>query len=269
MSSMKIIRTRDPSGAVVSAALLDDDKAEILAGLPTTPRRTGQVIPVNGLLAPIVPPVIIGIAQNYRAHAMEMGGELPPRPVFFLKMPHCLNAPGAPIVLPRHLRSDKVDAEAELAVVIGRACRNVDPADALEYVLGYTCANDVTARDWQKEWGGGQFCRGKGFDSFCPLGPWIVTRAAIPDPHRLRVRGRLNDAVVQDSTTADLIFPIPALIAFLSGSTTLPAGTVILTGTPSGVGAARQPPRFLAPGDRYSVDIEGIGSITNPVTEEA
>ncbi len=156
------------------------------------------------------------------------------------------------------------------AVVIGRSCRNVREVDALDHVLGYTAANDVSARDWQKEWGGGQFCRGKGFDTFCPLGPRLVTPDEIPDPGKLAIRGTLNGDLMQDSSTADLIFSVPQLIAFLSGSSTLPAGTVILTGTPSGVGAARKPPRFLQPGDTYTVEIEGIGRLENPVeTEDA
>jgi 2-keto-4-pentenoate hydratase/2-oxohepta-3-ene-1,7-dioic acid hydratase in catechol pathway len=214
------------------------------------------------------PPLIIGIAQNYRAHALEMGGSLPDQPVYFIKMPGSLQAPGKPIRLPRHLRSDKVDFEAELAVVIGKTCRNVRPEEALDHVLGYTAANDVSARDWQKEWGGGQFCRGKGFDTFCPLGPNIVTPDEIPDPGNLAIKGYLNDELMQDGHTSDLIFTVPELIAFLSGSTTLPAGTVILTGTPSGVGAARKPPVYLQPGDTYTVEIESIGRLANPVEEE-
>jgi 2-keto-4-pentenoate hydratase/2-oxohepta-3-ene-1,7-dioic acid hydratase in catechol pathway len=230
---------------------------------------TGKRLPVRERLAPIQPGPIIGIAQNYRAHAEEMGGALPEYPVFFLKLPGSLQDPGKPIRLPRHLRSDKVDFEAELAVVIGRTCRNAAEEEALDYVLGYTAANDVSARDWQKEWGGGQFCRGKGFDTFCPLGPRLVTPDEIPDPDNLSIKGLLNGERMQEGHTSDLIFPIRRLIAFLSGSTTLPAGTVILTGTPSGVGAARKPPVFLKPGDVYTVEIESIGSLSNPVEEES
>lgn len=231
-------------------------------------RYSEERIAFKQLLAPLQPPLIIGIAQNYRAHALEMKGNLPAQPVFFIKMPFSLCGPGDTIRLPRRLRSDKVDYEAELAVVLGRDCHNVSVEEALDYVWGYCCANDVTARDWQKEWGGGQFCRGKGFDTFCPLGPWITTAEDIADPGKLSIRGWLNGELVQDSSTADLIFSVPELISFLSGSTTLPAGTVILTGTPSGVGTARQPPRYLRPMDTFTVEIEGLGQLSNPVETE-
>lgn len=266
---MKIIRTRDDSGCIIHLSEINDTEGLLIEGNLFGEFEVGSTrLPIRERLAPVHPGPIIGIAQNYRAHAEEMGGDLPDFPVFFTKLPHALLDPGKPIRLPRHLRSNKVDFEAELAVIIGRTCRNVSPDEALNYVLGYTAANDVSARDWQKEWGGGQFCRGKSFDTFCPLGPRLVTTDEIADPGRLAIRGYLNGDLVQDSTTADLIFSIPELIAFLSGSTTLPPGTVILTGTPSGVGAARTPPRFLQPGDVYTVEIEGIGQLQNPVEEE-
>ena len=202
-------------------------------------------------LAPVDPWAVIGVAVNYSAHGAEMKrdgmgpGARPPYPVYFLKLPSSVCGPDDPIVLPRHLRSDKVDFEAELAVIIGRRAKNVAAEDALNYVLGYSCANDVTARDWQKEWGGGQFCRGKGMDHFCPLGPCLVTvdDPAVADLASLRVRGSLNGEVMQDAPAGDMLFNVPELIAFISGSTTLEPGTVILTGTPSGVGMARTPPR--------------------------
>jgi 2-keto-4-pentenoate hydratase/2-oxohepta-3-ene-1,7-dioic acid hydratase in catechol pathway len=161
-----------------------------------------------------------------------------------------------------------VDYECELAVVIGRAARNVSRGEALDYVLGYTCANDVSARDWQKAGGGGQWCRGKTFDTFCPLGPVLVTPDTIRDPNALAIRTRLNGQIVQDCNTSDMIFDVPTLIAFLSGSTTLFPGTVILTGTPHGVGMARNPPVWLQDGDTVTVEIEGIGALTNPVRRE-
>ena len=139
---------------------------------------------------------------------------------------------------------------------------------ALEYVLGYTCANDVSARDWQITWGGSQWCRGKTFDTFCPLGPCLVTKDAIPDPNNLGIKTILNGQVMQDWNTNDMIFDVPTLIEFLSGSTTLLPGTVILTGTPHGVGGARKPPVFLQPGDTVTVEIDRIGALTNPVIEE-
>ena len=253
---MKIIRTRDESGCLVHLSLCGEEEGYLIEGDLFGNYEAGKTrLPARERLAPIQPTLIIGIAQNYRAHALEMGGELPQQPVFFIKMPGTLQGPGKPIRLPRHLRSDKVDFEAELAVVIGKSCRNVPEAEALNYVLGYTAANDVSARDWQKEWGGGQFCRGKGFDSFCPMGPHLVTPDEIPDPGNLTIKGFLNGELMQDGHTSDLIFTVPQLIAFLSGSTTLPAGTVILTGTPSGVGAARKPPVFLKSGDQYTVEI--------------
>jgi 2-keto-4-pentenoate hydratase/2-oxohepta-3-ene-1,7-dioic acid hydratase in catechol pathway len=156
-----------------------------------------------------------------------------------------------------------------LAVVIGRACKNVSRANALDYVLGYTCANDVSARDWQKIRSGGQWCRGKSFDTFGPIGPCLVTRDEIPNPNALRIRTIINGETLQDWNTNDMIFDVPTLIEFLSGSTTLLPGTVILTGTPHGVGMARNPARWLKPGDSVTIDIEKIGSLTNPVILES
>jgi 2-keto-4-pentenoate hydratase/2-oxohepta-3-ene-1,7-dioic acid hydratase in catechol pathway len=166
------------------------------------------------------------------------------------------------------LKSDEVDYECELAVVIGRAGKNISRRNALDYVLGYTCCNDVSARDWQIKRGGGQWCRGKSFDTFSPLGPVLVTRDEIPHPNELKIRTVLNGQVMQDWNTNDMIFDVPTLIEFLSGSTTLLPGTVILTGTPHGVGMAQKPPRWLKPGDSVSIEIEKIGTLTNPVTEE-
>jgi len=185
-----------------------------------------------------------------------------------MKAPTTVQNPGDPIVIPRFLRSDKVDYEGELGVVIGRPCKNVSPEEALSYVLGFVAANDVSARDWQKEKGGGQFCRGKSFDTFCPVGPCLVTIDELPDPSNLTLRTYVNEDKMQDSSTSDMIFDVPTLISFLSGSTTLLPGTLILTGTPSGVGEARDPKRFLVPGDEVTVEIEGIGLLTNPVVEE-
>ena len=167
------------------------------------------------------------------------------------------------------MASDEVDYECELAVVIGRACKNVSRERALDYVLGYTCANDVSARDWQIRNGGGQWCRGKTFDTFAPLGPCLVTPDEIPNPNALKIATILNGERVQDWTTSDMIFDVPRLIEFLSGSTTLVPGTVILTGTPHGVGMAAKPPRWLKPGDVVTVEIEGIGHLTNPVVAES
>ena len=229
---------------------------------------TDQRITPFRLLTPIDFRCIYGVGLNYRAHAEESGQEPPKYPMIFMKAPTSIQNPGDPIVLPRFLRSDRVDYEGELGVVIGRPCKNVKPEDALAYVLGYTCVNDVSARDWQKEKGGGQFCRGKSFDTFCPSGPCLATADEIPDPSKLTIRTFVNEDMMQESSTDDLIFDVPHLISFLSGSTTLLPGTLILTGTPSGVGDARDPRRYLVPGDEVTVEIEGVGILTNPVVEE-
>lgn len=192
----------------------------------------------------------------------------PEFPVLFAKGLNTLQHPGDPILIPTALPSHEVDYECELAVVIGRAGKNVKRAQALDHVLGYTCANDVSARDWQLKKGGGQWTRGKFFDTFCPLGPCLVTPDEIPDPNALRIRTVLNGDTVQDWNTQDMIFDVPALIEFLSASTTLLPGTVILTGTPHGVGMAAKPPRWLRPGDRVTIEIERIGQLTNPVALE-
>jgi 2-keto-4-pentenoate hydratase/2-oxohepta-3-ene-1,7-dioic acid hydratase in catechol pathway len=231
-------------------------------------RDTGESVTVERLLAPLEPADIVCIGLNYRKHVAEGKQPIPEHPVVFMKNRGALQHPGEPIVLPRRLRSDKVDYECELAVVIGRRCHNVSRAEALDYVRGYSCANDVSARDWQLQWGGSQWCRGKMFATFCPLGPCLVTCDEIPNPNALRIRTILNGKVMQDWNTDDMIFDVPTLIEFLSGSTVLLPGTVILTGTPHGVGGARNPPVFLQPGDSVTIEIEGIGQLTNPVVAE-
>ena len=195
-----------------------------------------------------------------------MNAKIPKFPIHCLKNPSALLDPGAPIRIPRKLASTQVDYEGELAIVIGKTCLNATRENALDHVLGYTVANDVSARDWQKDWGGSQWCRGKSFDTFAPMGPWIVTRDEIPDPDALRITTRVNNETLQDSNTSDMIFDVPALIEFLSGNTTLAVGTVILTGTPSGVGLGRAPHRWLREGDSVEVEIEKIGILSNPVT---
>lgn len=220
------------------------------------------------VLAPVEPPVILCIGHNYRKHVEETGAKMPQYPVLFLKSLATVQNPGDPIILPTRLRSNEVDYECELAVVIGRKCKNVSKREALDVVLGYTAGNDVSARDWQRRFGGGQFCKGKSFDTFAPLGPALVTKEDIPDPNALQIATRVNGETRQSSNTADMIFDVRTLIEFLSGSTTLYPGTVILTGTPSGVGMAMNPPRYLAPGDVVEIEIEKIGVLTNPVVAE-
>lgn len=268
---MKIIRYRDPSGHVRWGAdrLGRSGEWVRLEGDPFSQcARTDAAARIDKLLAPVVPVQILCIGLNYRRHAAEVGAKVPENPVLFVKGPNALQNPFDPIVLPRTLRSDEVDYECELAVVIGKPCRNVSRERALEYVLGYTCANDVSARDWQIRMNGGQWCRGKFFDTFAPLGPCLVTTDELRDPQSLRIRTVLDGETVQESSTADMIFDVATIVSFLSGSTTLPAGTVILTGTPEGVGMSRKPPRWLRAGDRVAIEIEGIGRLENPVVEE-
>ncbi len=268
-SRVKIIRYRDADGEIRHASQQADGRAfEIEGCVFDAFRVTDRPARVAKLLAPVAPTAIIGIGLNYRKHAEEGKAPLPPHPVVFMKLPSAVQNPGDPIVLPRHLRSDQVDYECELAVVIGKTCRNVSREKALEHVLGYTCANDVSARDWQRNGGGGQWCRGKTFDTFAPLGPCLVLKDEIPDPAALGIRTILNGNVMQDWRCDDMIFDVPHLIAYLSGSTTLQPGTVILTGTPHGVGFARQPAVYLQPGDTVTIEIERIGALTNPVVEE-
>jgi len=266
---MKIIRYQDHQGNIGHAALQPDGTALKLAGsIFDPPKVMTEKADVAKLLAPIQPAMIVCIGLNYRRHAQETNAKIPEFPVVFFKGLNTVQHPGEPILLPTHLKSDEVDYECELAVVIGKRCKNVSRAKALEYVLGYTCANDVSARDWQKERGGGQWCRGKTFDTFCPLGPCLVTADEIPNPNALAIRTVVSGEVLQDWNTNDMIFDVPALIEFLSGSTTLLPGTVILTGTPHGVGAARTPRRWLRAGDSVSIEIEKIGALTNPVLDE-
>jgi 2-keto-4-pentenoate hydratase/2-oxohepta-3-ene-1,7-dioic acid hydratase in catechol pathway len=267
---MNIIRCQTTKGHIAHAALqLDGSTLELDGDIYDSPQVTSEKVNVAKLLAPIVPSSIVCIGLNYRRHAAEAGAKYPEYPVVFFKGINTLQNPGDAIQIPTHLRSDEVDYECELAVVIGRACKNVSRQNALEYVLGYTCCNDVSARDWQIKRGGGQWCRGKSFDTFSPLGPVLATREEIPNPNALKIRTVLNEQVMQDWNTNDMIFDVPTLIEFLSGSTTLLPGTVILTGTPHGVGMAQKPPRWLQPGDKVSIEIEKIGVLANPVTNEA
>lgn len=266
---MRIIRFIS-SGKVHLGQPLDDSRAKVIAGdLLGEYRVTDELIRIDKLLAPIVPTDIFCIGLNYRMHAAESNSPIPKVPMLFIKASATLNNPGDPIYIPR--LSKDIDYEAELAIVIGKTAKNVTKANALDYVLGYTCANDVSARDWQrdKNLGGGQFARGKSFDSFCPIGPWIVTKDEIPNPNALKIRSLLNGEVMQDYTTSDMIFDVPTLIESLSSTLTLRPGCIILTGTPQGVGFARTPPVWMKAGDTIVVELEKIGSLSNPVANEA
>jgi len=222
-------------------------------------------VEVQRFLPPVQPPNIFAIGRNYRAHAQETGAQLPERPLIFQKATTALLADGGTIVLPASAPHE-VDYEAELAIVIGRRARRVTPEAALDYVLGYTCANDVSARDCQRN--DKQWARAKGFDTFCPLGPWLVTADEL-DADRCAVRSRLNGQLMQDACTSDMVFSCRSLVSYLSHQFTLLPGTVILTGTPEGVGMARTPPVFLQAGDRIEVEIEGIGTLSNEVGAES
>jgi len=267
---MRIIRYANTAGSVRFASQQPDGSAleiegDIYGKFSVSNRRAE----VKKLLAPIQPTAFFCIGLNYKRHAEEGKNPIPQFPVLFMKNPAAVQNPGDPIVLPRKLQSTQVDYECELAVVIGKTCKNATKENALDYVLGYTCGNDVSARDWQKDFGGGQWCRGKTFDTFGPLGPALVLKDEIPNPNALKIKTTLNGQVMQDWTTEDMIFDVRTLIAFLSGSTTLLPGSVIMTGTPHGVGAARKPPVFLKAGDTVTIEIEKIGQLTNPVVDES
>jgi 2-keto-4-pentenoate hydratase/2-oxohepta-3-ene-1,7-dioic acid hydratase in catechol pathway len=268
---MRITRFIDEHSVTQFGIDRSNGTAELLEGsIYDKPRSKGKVTRIVTRLAPVQPANIFCIGLNYKEHARETGAALPTQPVIFMKPTSALNHPDAPIRIPACCRSGpEVDFECELAVVIGKRAKNVTVERALDYGLGYTCANDVSARKWQKNGGGGQWIRGKGFDTFCPLGPVLVTAGTgvdeINDPQNLHISTRVNGIVMQDLTTSDMIFSVAQVISFLSMDTTLEPGTVILTGTPQGVGFARTPPVFLQPGDEVMVEIERIGQLRNPV----
>ena len=269
---MRIVRFIDEQGQIqLGNQPLDGDsgQAEVLEGdLFTQVTATGKMVAVAQLLSPIDPVNIFCIRLNYREHAEETGAQLPENPVVFMKPTSAASGPGKPIMIPAFSDpSGEVDYECELAVVIARPVRNVSQADALDYVLGYTAANDVSARKWQKQGGGGQWIRGKSFDTFCPLGPALVTADEITDPQSLAISTMLNGNQMQSSSTSDMIFTVAYLIHFLSKDTTLLPGTVILTGTPSGVGFARDPKVCLKAGDCVKVELAQIGVLENDVID--
>lgn len=233
---------RAPAEAIVT---LDGDRVRLDAPIP----RPGKAL---------------AIGLNYRDHAEEGGRPLPERPVVFAKVSTCITGPDMPIHRPRV--SAAVDWEGEFVFVIGKRAKHVKAADALDYVAGYTIGNDVSVRDWQSH--NPTWMMGKGFDTHGPLGPWIITRDEIADPHALDIRTLVNGEVMQQSNTRHLIFDIGALIEYISTAFTLEPGDVVFTGTPSGVGFARKPPVFLKAGDVVRVEIEGIGVLENPVIEE-
>lgn len=244
----------------LESGFLDAAKAAIAGN---TQSRVSRRVTI--LCAPIpMPNKIICIGLNYRDHAKESGAEIPKSPIIFSKFNTCIIGANQPIVLPKN--SSQVDYEAELAFIIGRRAKNVSREDAMNYVFGYTNFNDVSARDFQ--FSDGQWQRGKSCDTFAPLGEFIATTDEIADPHNLKIQFRLNGEVLQNSNTGELIFKIPELIEFLSETITLEPGDIIATGTPPGVGFARQPPIFLKDGDIAEVEIEGLGVLLNSVVAE-
>ena len=258
---MRIIRYADERGVVRYAQLGPEGPLRIAGDVFGAFEVTEEPAAVRRILAPVAPTDILGIGRNYVTHRADEA-PLPEHPIVFMKSTGSVQDPDGPIVLPPS--SDDVVFEGELAVVIGTQCRDVPASSALEVVLGYTCANDVTAKDWLARCG--QWWRGKSFDTFSPLGPCLVLRDEIPDPSRLRIRTSRNGRVTHDGPTSDMIFDVAALIAFLSAGTTLLPGTVILTGTPPRLPEPDGVAVRLVPGDEVVVEIEGIGRLVSPVT---
>jgi 2-keto-4-pentenoate hydratase/2-oxohepta-3-ene-1,7-dioic acid hydratase in catechol pathway len=228
---------------------------------------TGGSKIIKKVLPPVSPPNVFALGFSYGKHAEETDVNYPEIPVVFIKANSSIIGPGDPIILPK-AGPEEVDYEAELAVIIGKKVKNVSPSKARDYIFGYTCANDVSARDWQFHKQKHQWARGKSFDTFCPVGPYIVTADEIEDPDNLKIKSVLNGTVMQDSSTSDMFFTVAEIVSDLSQSLTLLPGTIIMTGTPEGVGFTREPPIFLRGGDTISVIIEQIGELTNPVIKE-
>ncbi|HZS09713.1 MAG TPA: fumarylacetoacetate hydrolase family protein [Blastocatellia bacterium] len=238
--------------------------SSVLKRLGDVTAKTAYALDAVEYLPAVNPAKILAIGLNYLDHAKEQGTELPKEPMLFAKFPTSLNAHNRNIVLP--ITSQKVDYEAELAVVIGRRAKRVKVEEALDYVFGYAPLNDVSARDLQ--FSDKQFVRGKSQDTFCPVGPFVTTADEVGDPHTLKIECRVNGTTLQSSNTNQLIFNVPHLISFLSQGITLEPGDVIATGTPSGVGVFRNPPIFLKPGDVVEVEIEKLGVLQNPVVAD-
>lgn len=260
---MRVVRFKHRNGNI-SYGFHEGEKIEVAVGeLLQGLKPSGRKIAVKDvkLLAPVEPCNLLAIGRNYKAHVEEGGSDLPTAPLLFIKATSSVIGPGDPIIIPA-VAPDQVDYEAELAVVINKTARNVKEKDALKYVLGYTCANDVSARDCQSA--DGQWARAKSFDTFAPLGPWIETNL---DPFNQPIKCRVNGKVLQDANTSLMIFNVAFIISYLSAGMMLLPGTVILTGTPSGVGFARKPPIWLKPGDTVEVEVGGIGTLINPVVE--
>lgn len=262
---MKIARVKHENS--IFHGVVEGDKIKRIQGdIFGSYQITDESYPLSDveLLPPVDPPNIIAIGLNYKSHVMEHGDrDIPEKPTIFIKATTSLNGPDQDIILPK-MAPMEVDYEAELAVIIGKKAKNIEPQDVPNYVLGYTCANDVSARDCQHRLDA-QWARGKSFDTFCPLGPWIETEI---DPGNRPIRSRLNGKIVQDSNTSNMIFSVEEIVSYCSKNMTLLPGTVIITGTPEGVGFARKPQLFLREGDTIEIEIEGIGVLKNSVRNE-
>ena len=258
---MRFVRLQTPTGPTF-ARLLADGRGELFSAAPYLPGSapTGEIVAVReeALLAPVTPSKILCVGRNYAAHAKELGNDVPKEPLLFLKPTSSLLRPFGTIVMPKV--SERVEHEAELAIVIGKTIKNASPAEAIAAVFGYTCAGDITARDLQKK--DGQFTRAKGFDSFCPVGPHVETELTADDVADLRVQCFVGAEARQDGRTRDMVFPVPELLAYMSAMMTLEAGDLILTGTPEGVGP-------LVPGQVLKVEIEKIGALVLNVAPQA
>jgi 2-keto-4-pentenoate hydratase/2-oxohepta-3-ene-1,7-dioic acid hydratase in catechol pathway len=260
-------QSRTVTGAIVDDRIYTTASADSMLYMirrGITPTRTYEYLPLADvkLEAPLRPGKLICIGRNYAEHAKETGNTVPTTPIIFAKFPSSIIGNGDTITWNESITT-QVDWEGELAVIIGKKARNVKEEDAFNHVFGYTIANDVSARDLQLRTDT-QWTRGKSLDTFCPLGPWVVTRDEIPDPHNLSVKTTVNGEVRQDGNTKDFIFNIPFLISYCSRMFTLEPGDLILTGTPPGVGEGMKPPTYLKDGDSVSITVEGIGELTNP-----
>jgi 2-keto-4-pentenoate hydratase/2-oxohepta-3-ene-1,7-dioic acid hydratase in catechol pathway len=257
MRLLTVATDRGPRACAEQAGRLVD----LNAADPTLPSND---LESSTLLAPVPDPrKIICLGLNYRDHAIETGAKIPEEPILFSKYPSALTGHKAPIQLPKVCH--EVDFEAELVIVVGLPGLDIPADRAMEHVAGYAVGHDVSARDWQLRKPGGQWMSGKTFDTFAPVGPYLVTADEVPDPHALGIRLRLNGRLMQDSSTSQLIFRVPETIAYLSQIMTLEPGDLIFTGTPPGVGMARKPPVWLKPGDVVEVEIDGLGTLSNPV----
>ncbi|KAI9026367.1 fumarylacetoacetate hydrolase family protein [Hyaloraphidium curvatum] len=276
-SWQRLVRFKTPSGAVVygdpSAFLAGGElgtKAHVVEGGVFGGKVTARVEEIAEVLGPLEMddvPVVACIGLNYRAHALESKMPIPEFPVLFYKPKTSIAGPGPIAISSVVAKQNQLDYEGELGVVIGRGGKDIPEDKALDHVLGYVAANDVSARIWQRSVGG-QFCYGKGFDGFAPIGPMLVSPSLVPDPSKLQLTTKVNGKVRQSSPTSDLIFSVPKIISFLSAGYTLLPGTVIMTGTPSGVGMAMGPDALLKDGDVVDVSITGLGTLSNRMVHE-